>query len=70
MGGNTSKEAAKPNPKKNSRFSDPIPVEGEDYSKPLPYQKLPKELQQIIDNEESLWDEVYEGQYELSASIL
>ena len=83
MGGNSSKEAPKPKeakntrfsqpvpveeddyskPKeaKNTRFSQPVPVEEDDYSKPLPYEKLPKKLQEIVDNEESLWDSVYEG---------
>jgi hypothetical protein len=58
MGGTSSKES----PQKNGRYSDPIPVKGEDYSKPLQDKKLPKELQKIIDNEENLWDSLYEGQ--------
>ena len=61
MGGNSSKEALKPKEAKNTRFSQPVPVEEDDYSKPLPYEKLPKKLQEIVDNEESLWDSVYEG---------
>ena len=66
MGGNNSKEA----PQKNDRFSEPVPVKGEDYSKPLPYEKLPADLQKIVDNEESLWDSVYEGQYVILLSEL
>ena len=66
MGNNSSKEAPKSAEAKNTRFSQPVPVPGEDYSKPLPYEKLPKKLQEIVDNEESLWDSVYEGQWVIS----
>jgi len=59
MGGNNSKPAAD----YGTQYSQPKPVEGENYSKPLPYKKLPKELQDLADNEETLWDSVYEGQY-------
>ena len=62
MGNNSSKETHKPKEPKNTPFSEPVPVEGEDYSKSLPYEKLPKALQEIVDNEENLWDRVYEGQ--------
>ena len=61
MGGSSSKEAQEPDQPKNTRFSQPVPVKEEDYSKPLPYEKLPKRLQDIVDNDESLWDSVYEG---------
>lgn len=60
MGGNTSKEQIK---QENSRFSQPIPVKDEDYTKPLPREKLPENLQKIVDNEESLWDTLYDGGY-------
>lgn len=33
-----------------------------DFTKPLPRSKLPAELQQTLDNEEKLWETVYEGQ--------
>lgn len=62
MGNNSSKEVVEPKKPKSTRFSEPIPVKGEDYSKPLPYEKLPKKLQEIVDDEESLWDSVYDGQ--------
>ena len=65
MGGNNSKAA---DPDAGNRYSTPVPVKDEDYSKPLPREKLPQELQKIVDNEESLWDKVYEGQYVTSLS--
>ena len=61
MGGSSSKETPKTDV--GSRYTKPLPVKDEDYSKPLPREKLPEELQRIVDNEESLWDKVYEGQY-------
>ena len=30
---------------------------------PLPREKLPESLQKIVDNEESLWEQVYDGTY-------
>jgi hypothetical protein len=34
-------------------------------SEPLPREKLPKDLQKIVDKEDDLWDTIYEGQYDL-----
>ncbi len=34
-----------------------------DFSVPPPRKKLPKELQDTIDNEEKLWEVLYEGKY-------
>jgi len=34
-------------------------------SKPLPREKLPKDLQKIVDKEDDVWDEIYDGQYAL-----
>lgn len=63
MGAGSSKEARPPqdNPRVNNQFSDPIPVPGEDYSKPLKDTKLPKELQALVDKDDGLWDSIYEG---------
>jgi hypothetical protein len=33
-------------------------------SEPLPREKLPKDLQKIVDKEDEWWDLVYEGQYD------
>jgi hypothetical protein len=33
-------------------------------SEPLPREKLPKDLQKIIDKEDDLWDTIYDGQYD------
>ena len=33
-------------------------------SEPLPREKLPKDLQKIVDREDDWWDSVYDGQYE------
>ena len=30
---------------------------------PLPREKLPESLQKIVDNEESLWEQLYDGTY-------
>ena len=58
MGGSSSKEADR-----GSKYTPPKPVEKEDYSRPLPYEKLPADLQKLVDkDDESLWDSVYEGQ--------
>ena len=32
-------------------------------SEPLPRENLPKDLQKIIDKEDDVWDEIYDGQY-------
>ena len=61
MGANNSKPS-KPEDSK-ARYSRPVPVKDEDYSKVLPREKLPKNLQNIVDKEDSLWDEVSEGRY-------
>ena len=33
-------------------------------SEPLPREKLPKDLQKIVDKEDDWWDSFYDGQYE------
>jgi fission process protein 1 len=33
-------------------------------SKPLPREKLPKDLQKIVDKEDEWWDQIYDGQYD------
>jgi hypothetical protein len=33
-------------------------------SEPLPREKLPKDLQKIVDKEDDLWDTIYDGQYD------
>jgi hypothetical protein len=33
-------------------------------SEPLPREKLPKDLQKIVDKEDEWWDLVYDGQYD------
>ena len=33
-------------------------------SQPLPREKLNKDLQKIVDKEDDLWDNLYDGQYE------
>jgi hypothetical protein len=33
-------------------------------SQPLPREKLPKDLQKIVDKEDDMWDVIYDGQYE------
>lgn len=32
-------------------------------SQPLPREKLPKDLQLIVDKEDDVWEEIYDGQY-------
>ena len=60
MGGSTSKEES---PNAAERYTAPKAVVEDDYSKPLPArEKLPDALQKLVDNEESLWDTVREGQ--------
>ncbi|CAF9910270.1 MAG: hypothetical protein GOMPHAMPRED_007027 [Gomphillus americanus] len=64
MGAESSKEAARSpvdDPRKNNIYSKPIPVQGEDYSKPLKDTKLSSELQSLVDREDSTWDTIYEG---------
>jgi hypothetical protein len=62
MGGNISK-AKEEREDVKERFRPPKPVVEDDYSKPLPpKEKLPPALQKIVDNEETLWDSVVEGQ--------
>ena len=61
MGANNSKEAKKEDGGK--RYGQPVPVKNEDYSKELPREKLPKNLQNIVDKEDTLWDEISEGRY-------
>jgi fission process protein 1 len=34
----------------------------QDLGKPLPRKKLPKELQDVLNDDEKLWEVVYEGQ--------
>jgi fission process protein 1 len=45
---------------------DEIPHERDeprpDFSKPLPRKPLPKSLQSTLDNEEKLWETIYEEQ--------
>jgi len=59
MGGTNSKESPAPSPKE--KYIQPEPVKSADYSKELPREKLPPSLQKIVDNEESLWDNVKDG---------
>jgi hypothetical protein len=33
-------------------------------SEPLPREKLPKDLQKIVDKEDEWWDVIYDGQYD------
>ena len=33
-------------------------------SEPLPREKLPEDLQKIVDKDDNLWDQVYDGQYD------
>ena len=33
-------------------------------SEPSPHEKLPKDLQKIVDKEDEWWDLVYDGQYD------
>ena len=63
MGAGSSKEAKETKGDVGARYSKPIPVKAEDYSKELPREKLPKDLQNIVDKEESLWDDISEGRY-------
>jgi hypothetical protein len=32
-------------------------------SQPLPREKLPKDLQSIVDKEDDVWADIYDGQY-------
>ena len=32
-------------------------------SQPLPREKLPKDLQSIVDKQDDVWEEIYDGQY-------
>ena len=48
-----------------SRYSAPVLVKEDDYSKQLPREKLPNDLQKIVDKEDTLWDDIYEGRYVL-----
>ena len=62
MGAGNSKEAKKEQDV-GGRYSQPVPVKSEDYTKELPREKLPKNLQNIVDEEDSLWDDISEGRY-------
>ena len=63
MGGNVSK-IKEEREEARERYRPPKKVEEDEYTKPLPpMEKLPPALQKILDNEESLWDSVREGQY-------
>ena len=33
-------------------------------SEPLPREKLPKDLQKIVDKDDDWWDQIYDGQYD------
>ena len=59
MGAGPSKEAKDQDA--GTRYSKLVAVATEDYSKPLPREKLNKDLQKIVDKDDSLWDDVYEG---------
>ena len=32
-------------------------------SQPLPREKLPKDLQSIVDKEDDVWEDIYDGRY-------
>ena len=34
------------------------------HSEPLPREKLPKDLQKIVDKDDDWWDQIYDGQYD------
>jgi hypothetical protein len=35
-------------------------------SRPLPREKLPHDLQSIVDKQDDVWEDIYDGQYALS----
>lgn len=37
---------------------------------PLPREKLPESLQKIVDNEESLWEQLYDGTYVKDSALV
>lgn len=49
--------------KSNNVSTNPAPIKGEDYSKPSNHSTLPKELQDLVDRDDSTWETIYEGQY-------
>ena len=38
-------------------------------SQPVPREKLPKDLQLIVDKEDDVWEDIYAGQYAHQASL-
>lgn len=71
MGATTSKEASPP-PAQQAQPPQPskeVPIQKEDYNAPLRNGKLPAELQQMVDNEESLLEMIYDGRYVILSNI-
>lgn len=58
---------SKSGPEPPKRLLDDAPSS---LSQPLPREKLPRDLQSIVDKQDDVWEDIYDGQYVTSRPVV